>query len=198
MTTFNILATVDVLSEAYIELVVASYVQFYNNQTPKHQAKTNLFLFSKHSFSVSFENKSVEKMGINIHKIASNDPEKVRHLFQDASILFIPNMEIPDTSVVELLISGVPILCHKKSEVRKHVDKQYTLMAGSSDPSIKYNANHAIDDYSNLLEMLYFDPNVQSLLKKKAIKKYRRKINSGGNSIPVLNLVIEDSARMEA
>ena len=76
------------------------------------------------------------------------------------------------------------------SEIRKLLDKQYTLVAGPKNPNISFNRNHAIDDYSNVLEMLYFDPSVQNLLKKKTDKKYRRKMNNEDKYIITSNQIV--------
>ena len=92
--------------------------------------------------------------------------------------MFLPVIGQPSKALTDLLICGAPILCHAKSAIKKLLDKQYTLTAGNNSSEYAYNPNHAIDDYANILEMLYYDPSVQKLLKKKADKKYRRKMNS--------------------
>lgn len=185
MTAFNVLATVDVLSEAHLELLIESYSSFYHHQTPKHQSKISLTLFSKRYFTYKHKGTALSDLGMNVTVVCATTEEETTTVFKGASILFLPILEAPGPIVKELLICGVPILCHDDSIIKKHIDKQFMLVAGKGNEAA-YNESHAIEDYADLLEMLYFDPSVQKLLKKKADKKYRRKLTSGGKLIGAL------------
>lgn len=185
MTTFNVLATVDVLSETHLELLIESYSSFYQHQTPKHQSKISLTLFSRHYFTYKHKGMALSELGMNLRIVCATTKEETTAVFKEASILFLPILEAPGPIVKELLICGLPILCHEESIIKKHIEKQFMLIAGKGN-DCEYNESHAIEDYADLLEMLYFDPSVQKLLKKKADKKYRRKVNNGGKLIGAL------------
>lgn len=185
MTTFKVLATVDVLSEAYLQLLIESYSSFYRHQTPKYQSKINLTLFSRRYFTYKHNGVALSDLGMNVKIVCAATEEETTQIFKEASVLFLPILEGPGPIVRELLVCGVPILCHEKSNIKKHIDKQFMLVAGK-DNDADYNLSHTIEDYADLLEMLYFDPSVQKILKKKATKKYRRKVTNGGRLIGVL------------
>ncbi|MFK7808119.1 MAG: hypothetical protein AB8F74_10000 [Saprospiraceae bacterium] len=188
MTSFNVLATVDLLSERYLHTLIAAYNSFYNNQTPKHQSKLQLTLLSRRYFSYLHNSGiALSDMGTNIQVVYSTDAKEASQFFKKADVLFMPILEAPGPIVKNLLICGLPILCHQTSILRKHIDKTIRLVAGSKNQK-EYNEIHAIEDYASMLEMLYFDPSVQKLMKKKADKKYRRKINAGGSPIGELQL----------
>ncbi len=185
MTTFNVLATVDVLSEPYLEQLIESYGSFYRRQTPKHQSKINLTLFSRRNFSYKHKGATLSDLGMNIKVICATTEEETTKIFKEATILFLPILETPDPIVRELLVCGVPILCHEEAIINKHINKQFRLTAGTNNET-DYNAIHAIEDYADLLEIFYFDPSVQKLLKKRANKKYRKKLTNGGKMIGVI------------
>jgi hypothetical protein len=182
MNTFNVLATVDLLSESNLHLIVESYLTFYSEQTPKHQNKINLHLFSKHPFHYNHNGTPITEIGMNIYSYSTTDIPETQKIFAEALILFLPVMEAPKPIVNELLICGVPILTHKESILKKYADRQITLFAGSKNMK-QHMESHVIQDYVQHLEMLYFDTGVQEILKKKATKKYRRKLNNGGQDI---------------
>jgi hypothetical protein len=182
MNSFNVLATVDLLPESDLHLIVESYLLFYSEQTPKHQSKINLHLFSKQPFQYQHNSIPITKMGMNIYTHCTSDIPEIQKIFTEASILFLPIMEGPSPLVNELLVCGVPILSHKESILKKHIDRQIGLFSGSKN-SAQHLAAHVIEDYAQHLDMLYFDINVQKILKKKATKKYRRKLNNGGQDI---------------
>ena len=180
--TFNVLATVDVLSELYLHLLIESYRSFFEEQTPKNQSKINLVLFSRRYFTYQHDGVALSDLGLNIRVVCATDEQETNAVFKEASVLLLPILEAPGPIVKELLICGVPILCHQESIIRKHIDKRFRLVAGNKD-EIVYSNNHAMEDYADLLETLYFDTSVQKLLKKNADKKYRRKVTNGGNLI---------------
>jgi len=182
ITTFNVLATVDVLSEPYLDLLIESYSSFYHHQTPKHQSKIYLTLFSKRYYTYKHKGIALSDLGMNIKVVCAANEDETTKTFKEASILFLPILEAPGPIARELLVCGVPILCHEESIIKKHIDRQLMIVAGKNNEA-EYNPNHAIEDYADLLEMLYFDPSVQKILKKKADKKYRRKITGGGKLI---------------
>jgi hypothetical protein len=182
MKPFKVLATVDLLSEPNLHLIVESYLTFYNEQTPKHQNKINLHLVSKHPLRYNHNGIPITELGMNIYSYCTTDILETQKIFAGASILFLPIMEAPEPIVNELLVCGVPILTHKESILKKQIDRHITLFSGCNKMK-QYLEVHAIQDYSQQLEMLYFDTSVQEILKKKATKKYRRKLNNGGQDI---------------
>ncbi len=171
MPRFNVLAFAENCSEEDQHLIIESYVTFFETLTPKHQSKVRLNLVSAVSTLRSKAGIVVPNAEYNIAVLPTDDPQKINHLTREAHILLLPNMDEPATYHTDLLIAGVPILCHKRSKIKKLAPKSYTILVGTT--AKPYNA--FIDEFAAGLDMLYWDFQVLKQLKARAMKKFRRK-----------------------
>ncbi|HHS96027.1 MAG TPA: hypothetical protein ENJ45_05500 [Phaeodactylibacter sp.] len=128
----------------------------------------------------------------NIQELHSRQADEIKSCFQSSSLLFLPKMTSLPSPQDELLNGGLPILCHYKSGLKKQTDKSIALFASKNNSELPFNPHHAIEDYAEVLEMLYFDQCAQKLLLKRAQKKYKRKLNTGG--IPTEALLLSFAA----
>ena len=188
MYTFTVLGLSDVASEAGIEVVFQSFAAFYHNLTPKHKKKSKLVFIDKGGYALSalqwaeqLEIKPVLQV-LNWKRI-----EHIKKAYDTASLLLLPSKSKIENIIIEALSKGVPILCYQEKEQEQYIDHTCGTLIDY------YSKDQSIEDFANVMQMLYFDPEACKLLKRGAISKYKNQINWAESSKQLLSKNIANS-----
>jgi len=172
MYTFTVLALSDVASEAGIEIVFQSFAAFYHDLTPKHKKKSKLIFIDKGGYALSalqlaeeLEIKPVLQV-LNWKRI-----EHIKKAYDTASLLLLPSKSKIENIIIEALSKGVPILSYQEKEQEQYVDHTCGTLIDY------YSKSQSVEEFANLMQILYFDPEACKLLRKGALLKHASQIN---------------------
>ncbi|MEM1321741.1 MAG: glycosyltransferase [Bacteroidota bacterium] len=169
MTPFNAITPGDFIDADALALVIESFAGFYHNVTPKHQKRSRLSIIGgeEHLQMIS-DLRNKHELGDALVILTAEDEEAIRELYKEADVLFMPVKKMIGKVIPEALSFGLPILCYDTEDLREELDHTCGMFV------TPYKMiNHCIDEFTEKINMLYFDPEVRKILSKGAFKKYK-------------------------
>lgn len=172
MSMFSILALSDVASETGIEVVFRSFASFHHALTPKHKKKAKLIFIDKGGYALSAI-QWAEKLEIPPHVQVLNWKrlEIIQQAYETASLLFLPARGNIKSEIIDALSRGIPVLSFLEKGQEQYIDQTCGTLIDY------YSTDQSIEDFANVMRMLYFDPEACKLLRKGALNKYENQVN---------------------
>ena len=172
MYKFTVLALSDVASESGIEITFQSFADFHHALTPKHKKSSKLIFIDKGGYALEALQRA-EQLEIKpfVQVLNWKRIEPIQKAYETASLLLLPSRSKTEALIVNALSNGIPILSYREAEQEQHVDQTCGTLIDY------YSDSQSIEDFSNVMRILYFDPDACKLLKKGAFSKYSKQIN---------------------
>ncbi len=173
MYKFTVLALSDVASEAGIETTFQAFADFHHALTPKHKKNSKLIFIDKGGYALEAIQRA-EQLEIQsfVQVLNWKRIEHIQKAYESASLLLLPSRSKVKGLIEGALSNGIPVLSYREPEQEQFVDQTCGTLIDY------YSDSQSIDDFSNVMRMLYFDPDACKLLKKGALAKYANQINS--------------------
>jgi len=188
MYNFTVLALSDVATEAGIEIVFQSFAEFYHELTPKHKKKSKLIFIDKGGYALPAI-RLAEQLEIQavVQVLNWKRIDYIKSAYESASLLLLPAKSKTESIIVDALSKGVPVLSYLEKEQEQYIDHTCGTLIDY------YSKGQSIEEFANVMQMLYFDPEACKLLKKGAISKYKNQINWTDSSKQLLSKSIASS-----
>ena len=172
MYSFTVLALSDVATEAGIDIVFQSFAEFYHELTPKHKKKSKLIFIDKGGYALAAI-QLAEQLDIQpvVQVLNWKRIDYIKSAYEAASLLLLPAKTKLESIIVDALSKGVPILSYLEKEQEQYIDHTCGTLIDY------YSKGQSIEDFANVMRMLYFDPEACKLLKKGAFSKYKNQIS---------------------
>ena len=174
MKLFNVVALGRFLEGNSVDVAVQAYAKFYNEISFKYQKRTSLTLIDKR-YNQGLNAELVEGSGIHdkvIH-LTLQQQKEIEDTYRSGSVLLLPRISNSISIIKESFLFGLPITCYANT-------RHSNLLDNSNSMTFDYeNDSHAIDVFSNNLELLSYDPQAVSFLKKGAYAKYQNDLSWG-------------------
>lgn len=174
MKLFNIVTLGRFLEGNSVEVALKAYADFYHGVSRKHQKNTHITLIDKRYHQ--FLNKEiVEELNLQDCTIflTLQDQKEIEETYKSSSLLLLPRKTNSSSIIKESFLYGLPILCYAHASYDNLIDN-------SNSMSIYYkNDTQAIIAFSKNLNLLNFDPDAVSFLKKGAANKYEKDLSWG-------------------
>lgn len=172
MYTFTVLALSDVASEAGMEITFEAFAEFHHALTPKHKKKSKLIFIDKGGYALAAiqlaERLEIQPF-VQILNWKRIDPIQIA--YNAASLLLLPSRSKTEALIIDALSKGIPILSFQETEQEQFVDQTCGTLIDY------YSKSQSIEDFANVMRMLYFDPEACKLLKKGAYSKYANQLS---------------------
>ena len=171
MTRFAIITAGDIVSERELEITIQSFANFFHSVTKRHQNYLQLKIITNNSNTAIILHLAKHYKVLNATKVLSyQNKDAVETAFEEASLLCLPKFDNLEYFIPLAFSHGVPILAYENSLEEKLIDNT----CGLSVPN--RSTEQSANDFYKTMKMLYFDPEVQKILKRGAHKKYRNTI----------------------
>lgn len=171
MTQFSIITAGDFGSKRELEITIQSFAKFFYSLTKRHQKNIQLMvLTNKSNTPIIFRLAKHYKVFNAIKVLTSLHKPMVEAAFEKASLLFLPKFYEFEHLIPEAFSQGVPILAYENSLEEKLIDNTCGLAVPFK------SAEQSSLDFCKTMSMLYFDSEVQKILKRGAYKKFRNTI----------------------
>lgn len=172
---FEVLTLGEFLNKRGIEVTIRSFADFYHSVTPKHQRRIVMNYIDDSNTNRAYLNRLLEindiKDQVQILDKAT-DKEKLKVLSK-AALLSFPSEEGAGAVIPEVLSYGIPILCLECEGLQDFIDPSCGMI-------IKFEGlGQAVEEFSDMLKILYFDPEVSKILKKGALNRYEKYFSWG-------------------
>ena len=167
MSKFHIMSLGGFIHQEGIDITLESFAELFHNVTSKHRKKMVLSMVTKGVLTEHIH-KKVSQLNIkNAVKLVSwSEQETIEEMYEEASIMILPSRENIIKLIGEAFSFGLPVVCYEKEKLREVVDHSCGMM-------IEYgNYEENIYQFSEIMKMLYFDPEARKILKRGAMKKY--------------------------
>ena len=105
-----------------------------------------------------------------------SDQEKVESSYRNGSIMVLPSRDNFSKLVSESFSFGLPVICYENNHIEDIVDQTCGMLVPED------NLGESILEFSNLLRILYFDPEAQKILKRGAKNKYTKALSWGNEN----------------
>lgn len=173
MTLFKILSFVDILDQEGIESLIFAFAPIYHQVTPKHKKKLKLVLAGEEKSPLLLRLIKQEKIGdAVIFKTMFRDASK-EEILSDASLLVEPSGNLKRSLIKVAFMHGVPIITFSNDYVKEYIDHTCGMLIR------KRSKTDNIEAFSERIEMLYFDPEVQKILSRGAQIQYEDQFSWG-------------------
>ncbi len=171
MKPFFVLSPGNFFDEKNTSTTIKSFAELFNRVSPKHQKRLKL-IFIEEDSHISRLNELLAKERLGNASVIINRfvVEEVEAAYLDASIFLFtgtPNEKI----IPEALSFGLPVLTFEDPSLKQYLDNTCSMLVKNSF------SNNVHEHFADLLEMLYFDPEVRKLLAKGAISKYNKELS---------------------
>ncbi len=188
MKDFQVVCITDPLKDEHVETVVAAFSELYNSVTSKHQRRMQLNLICRPSrVSPILDYAERHKIEEPLQLIPYNLERQKDQLPLNATVLFLPTKERVGRLVRESLSKSIPVVSFLNESVSEYIDQTCGLFV--RDRGFGFN----VDEYSKVLRMMYFDPEVRKLMHKGAKTKYLQ--ITGGLAKKTVNSYTRTAAR---
>ena len=167
MSKFHVMSLGGFIHQEGIDTTLESFAELFHNVTSKHKKRMVLSMITKGVLTEHIHQK-VSQLEIQeaVHLIPWSEQETIEEMYEDASIMILPSRENIVKLIGEAFSFGLPVVCYAKENLRDIIDHSCGMLMEYQD----YEQN--ISNLSEIMRMLYFDPEVRKILKKGAIKKY--------------------------
>ncbi len=172
MYPFSVLASSDITSDAGIEIVFRSFANFHHDLTPKHRKKSKLIFIDKGGYALTAI-QWAEQLDIKTHVQVLNWKriEAINQAYDNATLFLLPSRTKIEEIVVQAFSKGIPVLSYKEEEQVHYIDHTCGTLIDY------YSQEQSIEDFANMMRMLYFDPEACKMLKKGALTKHTNQMN---------------------
>jgi len=146
-----------------------SFRLFRDGLTKKHFNRIQLVVIEKPVFLDALRDRIDQyKLNSQVKVIDVENQNEVTQAYKNASIILLPTQRNIKKIIPEALSFGLPILTYKEQNESKIIDNSCGMLIES------WNIGNSIIQYADVLNMLYFDPNVTAILKRGAKAKYQK------------------------
>ncbi len=168
MNTLRFLSPGRFLVEDTVQVVLKSYASFYHQVTPKHQRSLSLCIIEEHeNFKQIKEEISKLSIGSSVELIDRSAVEKVQEAYLNSDFFFYPDTQNQYKIIMEALRFNLPVLTLKTDESKELLDSTCGMLADFGDEYA------LIEQFSEQIEMLFFDREACKYMKKGARKQSR-------------------------
>jgi len=174
MSKFNVLTLGEFIHQEGMDIALRSFAELYHDVTSKHQKQMRLAMISKGILSDYIQDQ-IHELKINdaIEIVPWSEQEAIEDWYEKASIMLLPSIDNISKLVSESFSFSLPVVCYENEQLHDIIDQSCGMM-------IDYgNTPQNILNFSEVLKMLYFDPEARKILKKGANRKYETKFSWG-------------------
>ena len=174
MSKFNVLSLGEFIHKEGIDVTLEAFADLYYDVTSKHQKQMKLIMVTKGSLQDYIQERA-NKLGIKkvIEIIPWSEQEEIEDWYKSASVMLLPSTDNITRLIAEAFSFGLPVVCYESEELDDTMDP-------SCGMTIEYdNFQENILEFSDVLRMLYFDPEARKILKRGALKKYETQFSWG-------------------
>ncbi len=174
MKLFNLVTLGRFLEGNSLEVAVKAYADFYHSVSKKYQKKTHLTLIDKRYHQVlNKELTDALKLKECITFLNLQEQEKIVEAYKFGSLLILPRNTNSSSIIKESFLYGLPILCYE------HPSHNNLINSSNSMTVVYRNDTQAANEITKNLNLLNYDPDAVSFLKKGAALKYERDLSWG-------------------
>lgn len=167
MTPFIILSLGEFIEGSGIKLAMQAFANFYESLSSKHQARVELNIVEKYTNIESLQNFAQQLNIQNAVKFLKLDSqEAIEQIYKNSTVFFLPSKVNMDTIIQEALSYNLPLISFEHKDQAEYVDLTCSMLLDSESDG------ESIIEFSHMLQMLYFDPEVGKLLKRGAMRQY--------------------------
>jgi len=169
MPPFVILTSLDSNFQLEVEIAIRSFAKFYYNVTNKHRNRIHLVIIDRGGQQKKEFCRLAEKYNISnsVRIISKYSKDSLKKALHHASLLFLPTSDSSQELISNALSNALPILSFDVFSLRKFIDNSCGLLFRFNSPE------QSISTFSDMMRMLYFDPEALKMLRKGALKKYK-------------------------
>ncbi len=165
---FEVLVNAHFLSEEEKEVAIRCFSNLYHNVTPKHQRRISMNIIGE----------NVPDRLMKIYELPESsyktfNPLDKQSAFEQSSLLLHPSKNNFKNVLPEALSYGLSLIVRENELVDEYVDISCGMTVEFNSPE------QLIEDFSQMLHMLYFDQEVLKILKKGALKLYEQNFSWG-------------------
>jgi len=174
MSNFNILTLGEFISEEGIKTSIESFSDLFHEVTSKHQRKMQMTIITKgtmDAFIIDMVKKFEIEKAVNI--IPWSKQEEIENCYNNSSVMLLPNEGKISKLVEESLSFGLPVICYENEYMHDVLDPTCGMMIEKEG----YQQN--VVKFSDVLRILFFDPEARKILQKGATKKYEAQYSWG-------------------
>jgi len=174
MSNFNVLSLGEFIHKEGIDVALEAFADLYFDVTSPHQKQMKLIMVIKGTLQ-DYILERANKLGIKktIEIISWSEQEEIENWYENASVMLLPSTNNITRLIAEAFSFGLPVVCYESEELENTIDP-------SCGMTVKYgNFQENIVKCSDVLRMLYFDPEARKILKKGALKKYETQFSWG-------------------
>lgn len=174
MSKFNVLSLGEFIHKEGIDVALESFADLYYDVTSKHQKKMKLIIVTKGALQ-DYIDERANKLGINkvIEIVSWSQQEEIEDWYKNASVMLLPSTDNINRLIAEAFSFGLPVVCYES----KRLDGTIDPSCGMTIEQVNFQEN--VIEFSEVLRMLYFDPEARKILKKGALKKYETQFSWG-------------------
>ncbi len=175
MAMFEVLTLGEFLNKRGIEITIRSFADFYHSVTPKHQRSITMNYIDDSNSNTAYLNHLLEINDIKNQVRVLNDStdEEKLEILHKTALLSFPSEESAGMVIPEVLSYGIPVLCMECEGLQEFIDPTCGLI-------VKYEGlGQSVEEFSDMLKILYFDPEVRKILKKGALRRYEKYFSWG-------------------
>ena len=174
MSKFNVLSLGEFIHKEGIDVTLESFADLYYDVTSKHQKKMKLIMVTK-GILQDYIYERANKLGIKkvIEIISWSEQEEIEDWYKNASVMLLPSTDNITRLIAEAFSFGLPVVCYESETLEDAIDSSCGMTIE------QYNFQENVTEFSDVLRMLYFDPEARKILKKGALKKYETQYSWG-------------------
>lgn len=174
MSKFNVLSLGEFIHKEGIDVALESFADLFYDVTSKHQKQMRLIMVTKGTLQDYIYEKA-NKLGINkvIEIISWSEQEEIEEWYKNASVMLLPSTENITRLIAEAFSFGLPVVCYESEQLDDTIDPSCGM---TIEPD---NFQENVIEFSDVLRMLYFDPEARKILKRGALKKYETQFSWG-------------------
>ena len=174
MSKFYVLTLGEFIHENGINVALEAFAAIYHDVTSKHQRRMQLTLITKGTMN-DFIQEKINQLGIGnaVEIVYWSEQETIEEWYEQASVMLLPSNENISKLVTESFSFGLPVACYENENLEDTLDSTCGMMVRRE--SHQQNVNN----FSEILRILYFDPEARKILKKGASRKYESQFSWG-------------------
>lgn len=174
MKPFIVVALGRFLKENSVDVVFASFSEFYHSVSYKYQKGSQLILIDK-----QYNNNLNKELAIKYRVegkttlLSLNDQKDVENTYKEGSLLLLPRSINSSSIIKEAFLFGLPVIGYSNSS-------HDNLLDASSGLRIYFQSEQqAIQALAENLRLLKYDPEAVKMLKKGAAARYNSEFTWG-------------------
>ncbi len=174
MSKFTVLSLGEFIHQEGIDIALEAFAEVYHDVTSKHQKQMKLGMVTKGILS-DYINDKIKSLKIKeaAQIVPWSEQEAIEEWYESSSIMLLPSKDNISKLVSEAFSFGLPVVCYDSEQLGDIIDP-------SCGMKINYGSTQQnINNFSEILRMMYFDPEARKILKKGANRKYESKFSWG-------------------